>query len=51
MTQQLDHGTVAHGMQPEGHRQLIGSCRKGATPPLSCGLQLARDIVPNAVSI
>ena len=33
------------------HRQLIGSCRKGAPHPWSSGLQLTRDVVPNAVSV
>ena len=33
------------------HRQLIGSCRQRPPHPWSYGLQLARDVVPNAVSI
>ena len=33
------------------HRQLIGSCRKGATLPWLSGLQLTCDVVPNAVNI
>ena len=33
------------------HRQLIGSCLKGAPHSWSSGLQLTRDVLPNAVRV
>lgn len=44
-------GAFYLGRMFEWHRQLIGSCGKGAPHLWSSGLQLTRDVVPNAVSI